>query len=129
VDSEKLEQILLNLLSNATKFTPRGGRITLVATRHGSRVEIAVSDTGVGIPPDRLSAIFEPFVQLDPSLTRERDGTGLGLAISRDLARAMGGEVTVTSVPGTGSTFTLVLPAHAPAADTPWMTGSAVGAA
>jgi PAS domain S-box-containing protein len=129
VDSEKLEQILLNLLSNGTKFTPRGGRITLAATRHGSRVEIAVSDTGVGIPPDRLSAIFEPFVQLDPSLTRERDGTGLGLAISRDLARAMGGEVTVTSVPGTGSTFTLVLPAHAPAADTPRMTGSAVGVA
>jgi PAS domain S-box-containing protein len=112
VDSEKLEQILLNLLSNATKFTPRGGRITLAAARRGARVEVTVSDTGVGIPPDRLAAIFEPFVQLDPSLTRERDGTGLGLAISRDLARAMGGEVTVSSAPGSGSTFTLLLPAH-----------------
>ncbi len=114
VDSEKLEQILLNLLSNATKFTPRGGSITLAATRHGSRVEVTVSDTGVGIPPDRLAAIFEPFVQLDPSLTREREGTGLGLAISRDLARAMGGEVTVKSTPGSGSVFTLALPAHSP---------------
>jgi signal transduction histidine kinase len=111
-DSEKLEQILLNLLTNATKFTPRGGRVMLAAARYGPRVEITVSDTGVGIPPDRLAAIFEPFVQLDPSLTRERDGTGLGLAISRDLARAMGGEVTVSSARGSGSTFTLVLPAH-----------------
>ena len=129
VDSEKLEQILLNLLSNATKFTPQGGRITLAATRHGSRVEVTVSDTGVGIPPDRLGAIFEPFVQLDPSLTRERDGTGLGLAISRDLARAMGGEVTVTSTPGSGSTFTLALPAHSPSHDTPRHAESVVGAA
>jgi PAS domain S-box-containing protein len=129
VDSEKLEQILLNLLTNATKFTPRGGRITLAASRHGSRVEITVSDTGVGIPPDRLGAIFEPFVQLDPSLTRERDGTGLGLAISRDLARAMDGEVTVSSTPGNGSTFTLVLPAHSPSRDTPRHTESVIGAA
>jgi PAS domain S-box-containing protein len=128
-DGEKLEQILLNLLSNATKFTPRGGRITLAAVRHGSRAEITVSDTGVGIPVDRLAAIFEPFVQLDPSLTRERDGTGLGLAISRDLARAMGGEVTVTSAPGAGSTFTLVVPAYTAAPDTPRTTEPAVGAA
>jgi PAS domain S-box-containing protein len=128
-DGEKLEQILLNLLSNATKFTPRGGRITLAAVRHGSRVEITVSDTGVGIPVDRLAAIFEPFVQLDPSLTRERDGTGLGLAISRDLARAMGGEVTVTSAPGAGSTFTLILPAYTAASDVPRTTESAVGVA
>ena len=111
-DPEKLEQILLNLLSNAMKFTPRGGRITLDSARYGSRVEISVSDTGVGIPPDRLAAIFEPFVQLNSSLTREQDGTGLGLAISRDLARAMDGEVTAKSSPGTGSTFTLILPFH-----------------
>ncbi len=129
VDSEKLEQILLNLLSNATKFTPRGGRITLAAARHGGRVEITVSDTGVGIPPDRLAAIFEPFVQLDPSLTRERDGTGLGLAISRDLARAMGGEVTVSSTPGSGSTFTLALPAHTHPVEPSRAAESAVAAA
>ena len=112
VDPEKFEQILLNLLSNATKFTPRGGRITLACARDGDRVDVSVSDTGVGIPADKLSAIFEPFIQVNPSLTRERDGTGLGLAISRDLARAMGGEVTAASSPGTGSTFTLSLPVH-----------------
>ncbi len=128
-DSEKLEQILLNLLSNATKFTPRGGRITLAAGRHGGRVEVTVSDTGVGIAPDRIAEIFEPFVQLDPSLTRERDGTGLGLAISRDLARAMGGEVTVSSAPGSGSTFTLLLPPHTQPADQSRTIESAVAAA
>mgnify|MGYP002401320307 CR=1 FL=1 len=121
-DREKLEQIVLNLLSNAVKFTPTGGRITLSGAKGGggggagsgsnSGIAIVVEDSGVGIPADKLDAIFEPFVQVGPALTRERDGAGLGLAISRDLARAMGGDLTVTSDLGAGSRFTLVLPAR-----------------
>jgi signal transduction histidine kinase len=112
-DREKLEQIVLNLLSNAVKFTPSGGRIALSGERGpNAGIAIVVEDSGVGIPPDKLDAIFEPFVQVGPALTRERDGAGLGLAISRDLARAMGGDLSVTSQLGAGSRFTLVLPAR-----------------
>jgi len=110
-DREKCEQIVLNVLSNAMKFTGRGGRVTVTCAPSDDRIAISVSDTGVGIPPDKLAVIFEPFVQVDPSLTRQRDGTGLGLAISRQLARGMGGELTAVSSPGAGSTFTLTLPA------------------
>jgi signal transduction histidine kinase len=113
-DLEKCEQIVLNLLSNAIKFTESGGRVTLAAERTGDRIAIAVSDTGIGIPAEKLTAIFEPFTQVDRSLTRQREGTGLGLAISRQLARAMGGDITVASVAGAGSTFTLSLPAGVP---------------
>ena len=115
-DREKLRQILLNLLSNAIRYTPAGGRIRLSARpgRGDGVVAIAVSDTGVGIPPEALAHIFEPFVQLDRSLTQVREGVGLGLAISRDLARAMGGELEVESRVGEGSTFTLTLPAAPP---------------
>ena len=76
-------------------------------------VEIRVADTGVGIPMEKLATIFEPFVQLDTRLTRRQEGVGLGLAISRDLAQGMGGELTVTSVVGTGSAFSLSLPRSA----------------
>ena len=76
----------------------------------GGRVTLRVADTGVGIPSDRLADVFEPFVQVDAELTRTREGTGLGLAISRDLARGMGGELTVGSEVGRGSVFTLALP-------------------
>jgi signal transduction histidine kinase len=113
-DREKLEQILLNLLSNAVKFTPSGGTITVRAgrsTRIVGTIDISVTDTGVGIPADKLEAIFEPFVQVDSAKTRGTEGTGLGLAISRDLARGMKGELRATSDPGAGSTFTLELPA------------------
>ena len=110
-DREKLRQIVLNLLSNAVRYTPAGGRVTLSAEpADGETVRIAVQDTGIGIAPDALEHIFEPFVQLDRSLTQGRDGVGLGLAISRDLAHGMGGDITVRSEPGVGSTFTLVLP-------------------
>jgi signal transduction histidine kinase len=108
-DPERLQQILLNLLSNAIKFTPEGGRIRVVCNVADSRMEVHVSDTGVGIPEDKLDQIFEPFVQL----ARERltgVGTGLGLSISRDLARAMGAELTVKSKVGKGTTFMLSLP-------------------
>jgi signal transduction histidine kinase len=114
-DSEKLQQILLNLLSNAVKFTEPSGTITLRATTDGgtphAMVCIEVTDTGIGIAPEQLARVFEPFVQVDAKLTRTREGTGLGLAISRDLARGMGGELTVKSMLGQGSTFTLILPA------------------
>ena len=112
-DREKLEQILINLLSNAVKFTPSGGEVSLACEADDNRVTIEVRDTGVGINPDKLHRIFEPFVQLDQSLTRSRDGVGLGLAISRDLARGMSGELSARSTPGAGSTFTLTLPTMA----------------
>jgi PAS domain S-box-containing protein len=109
-DRTKTEQIVLNLLSNAVKFTPAGGRVTATCGVEGDRVFVTVRDTGSGIPADKQAAIFEPFVQLGRSLTSTHEGTGLGLAISRDLARAMGGDVSVESEEGKGSTFTLTLP-------------------
>jgi len=109
-DAHKVEQIVLNLLSNAVKFTPEGGRIAVACGVAADRVAIAVSDTGPGIPPDQRGAVFEPFVQLGRSFTNPQEGTGLGLAISRDLARAMGGDLTVDDAPGGGARFTLLLP-------------------
>ena len=108
-DAEKVRQVLLNLLANAVKFTPPGGRVHVVCEHDEARVYIRVGDTGIGIPVDRRGAIFEPFVQLHRTLAQPAEGTGLGLAISRDLARGMGGELTVESEAGTGSTFTLAL--------------------
>ena len=110
-DPDKLEQILLNLLSNALKFTPKGGRIEVRASASDGMVRITVRDTGPGIPRDHLKAVFEPFVQVDSTLTRTHEGTGLGLSISRELAQAMGGMLTVESEEGTGAAFTLSLPA------------------
>jgi signal transduction histidine kinase len=112
-DLEKLQQVLLNLLSNAVKFTDPGGEITVWWETGRDGVRIHVSDTGIGIPPKKLDSIFEPFVQVDPDLTRTRQGTGLGLAISRELARGMGGDLAAASAPGEGSTFTLRLRAPA----------------
>jgi signal transduction histidine kinase len=109
-DEEKARQVLINLLSNATKFTAPGGEVRVACAEEGDQVRITVSDSGVGIPPDRIDAIFEPFVQIDRGLTSRQEGTGLGLAISRDLARHMGGDLTVTSTAGVGSSFTLSLP-------------------
>jgi signal transduction histidine kinase len=109
-DREKSQQIVLNLLSNAIKFTPAGGRISVSCEVTEETVEVRVSDTGCGIPADKLERIFEPFVQLEAGKTRKHEGTGLGLAISRDLARSMDGEIEVESAEGVGSTFTLRLP-------------------
>jgi PAS domain S-box-containing protein len=119
-DATKLQQILLNLLGNAIKFTPRGGRINITTTRENDRVRIHVRDTGIGIQPEDLPHAFTAFVQLDAGAsiqgtTAER-GVGLGLAISRELARAMNGDVTAESTPGEGSVFTIDLPAAAEAA-------------
>jgi PAS domain S-box-containing protein len=109
-DRTKVEQILLNLLSNALKFTAPGGHVALECTLSPDSTIIAVRDTGVGIEPDKLEAVFDPFVQIGRSLSLPTEGTGLGLAISRDLARAMHGDVTVESKPRKGSRFSLVLP-------------------
>lgn len=109
-DRERLVQVLLNLLTNALKFT-EVGTITLAWEQHGDEVLIHVSDTGCGIAQERLSSIFDPFIQAGTSQTEEREGVGLGLAITRELVRLMGGDVSVRSVLGGGSTFTVVLPA------------------
>jgi signal transduction histidine kinase len=108
-DREKTQQILLNLLSNALKFTGPGGSVTIGCEVVENQVRIRVQDTGRGIPGDYRERIFHPFVQVDVGLSGRQEGTGLGLAISRDLARAMGGDLTVESVEGEGSTFTLTL--------------------
>ncbi len=110
-DTQKLRQVVVNLLSNAVKFTDRGGRVKVAAAGDGAQVTVRVRDTGIGIPADKLEAIFDPFVQVRADLTRTAEGTGLGLAISRDLARGMGGDLRVESEPGRGSTFILTLPA------------------
>jgi len=109
-DHEKLQQVVLNLLSNAVKFTGPGGRVTVSCAAADERVLVRVRDTGRGIAPEQLERVFEPFVQVDASLTRMHEGAGLGLAISRDLARGMGGDLTLESRLGEGSTFTLALP-------------------
>ena len=109
-DADKVRQILVNLMSNAVKFTEPGGSVDVTCEGDASNVRLRVRDTGIGIPPDKREAIFEPFVQLDRSLTSTKEGSGLGLAISRDLARAMRGDLVVESSVGSGSTFVLTLP-------------------
>jgi signal transduction histidine kinase len=109
-DSEKLQQILINLLSNAIKFTPAGGQIAIDCMATETTVHIRIADTGVGIPADKLEAIFDPFVQVKEGFVGRDSGIGLGLAISRDLAHAMHGDLGVESELGRGSRFTLVLP-------------------
>ena len=128
-DEERVRQILVNLLSNAVKFTPAGGGITLdisqtrppdsAARLQPSRsyVSFRVCDTGPGIPEEKLASIFDPFVQAESGHSRSREGSGLGLTISRRLARLMGGDLTVKSKVGDGSTFTLWLPADLSARD------------
>ena len=109
-DSARVRQVLFNLLSNAIKFTA-SGRVELAVWRdQDGRCRLQIADTGIGIAPDKIETIFESFKQADTSTTRQFGGTGLGLAISRNLARAMGGEVTVTSVVGEGTTFLVDLP-------------------
>lgn len=108
-DPKRFRQIILNLSSNAVKFTEKGAiQITVRAENDG--LEIAVKDTGIGIPPDKLETIFEKFVQADSSINRKYGGTGLGLAITKTLTEIMGGDVYVESTPGKGSTFTVRLP-------------------
>ena len=110
-DRKKIHQVLLNLLSNAMKFTEPGGEVGIATVVGDGAVRIDVRDTGSGISAAQLEAIFEPFVQVDASLTRRAGGTGLGLAIARQLTRAMGGTRRPCGAPlGAGSTFSLTLP-------------------
>jgi PAS domain S-box-containing protein len=109
-DTERVRQILLNLLGNAVKFTPEGGTISLACEADEATVRVIVTDTGRGIPPDKLEEIFKPFVQLQRDGVGSQAGTGLGLAISRDLARAMDGDLRVQSREQEGSQFVVVLP-------------------
>src|SRR4029077_3680489 len=110
-------QMLLNLVSNAIKFTPTGGHIDIRIRRLESWVEIAVSDSGIGIAKEDIDRLFTEFQQLDTGPGRQQEGTGLGLALTKRFAELHGGEVKVQSVPGTGSTFILRLPVAAKVID------------
>jgi CheY-like chemotaxis protein/HPt (histidine-containing phosphotransfer) domain-containing protein len=109
-DGSRLRQILMNLVGNAVKFTARGGVSVLVGPDTGDRVHFEVRDTGIGISPDRIDALFEEFSQADDSISRRYGGTGLGLAICRRLSELMGGEITVSSTEGAGSIFRVEVP-------------------
>lgn len=109
-DAFKLRQVLTNLLGNAVKFTPEHGAVSLTITADDTHIRYAVRDTGIGIDPDRIPAIFDRFTQAHPTTGRRFGGSGLGLAISQRLATAMGGTLEAKSLPGVGSTFTLSLP-------------------
>jgi signal transduction histidine kinase len=110
-DPTRLRQILSNLVGNALKFTDAGGVLVTLGPVTEGRFEVTVSDTGVGVPEAGRTKLFTPFFQADESSTRRHGGTGLGLALSRQLARAMGGDVTYAPAATGGSVFTLVLPA------------------
>src|SRR5262249_9213275 len=110
-DPGRFKQVLFNLLSNAVKFTPEGGRVTTGArVTEDGWLEIAVSDNGIGIKPEDHQRIFAEFQQIDSGYARQQQGTGLGLALVRSFVRMMGGDITVQSAPGEGSTFTVRLP-------------------
>jgi signal transduction histidine kinase len=109
-DPDRVRQILVNLLTNAIKFTDHGGRIRIDCRDGGETVDVDVADSGIGIPTDKLELIFDPFIQVDGSATRTQGGVGMGLAISRALAHGMSGDIAVTSTAGVGSVFTLTLP-------------------
>jgi signal transduction histidine kinase len=112
-DAAKLSQALINIAGNAAKFTP-SGTISLGAARMGNEIVFSVTDTGIGIPAEKLPTIFEAFTQVDSSLSRTHEGTGLGLAISKEIAEALGGVIAVQSAIGQGSRFTIALPLHPP---------------
>jgi signal transduction histidine kinase len=109
-DERKFKQIMLNLLSNAVKFTPQGGRITVRAERQEEHVEVAVTDTGIGIKPEDQELVFQEFRQASGSYLKKTEGTGLGLALARRFVELHGGKLTLHSEVGIGSTFVFTLP-------------------
>ncbi len=122
-DHERLKQVLMNLLSNAVKFTSPPGRVRLSCAVDDQIVRILVADSGIGIPAEKLEAIFQPFMQVDGDFNRSAQGTGLGLAISRDLAKGMNAELTVESESGSGTTFELSIARATMAAPMPPLSG------
>jgi signal transduction histidine kinase len=110
-DERKIKQILLNLLSNAVKFTPEGGRIGIHARQTNGAIEISVTDTGIGIPPEDQATIFEEFRQVGGDYAHKKEGTGLGLTLAKKFVELHGGKIWVASEVGKGSTFTFTLPA------------------
>ncbi len=109
-DERKIKQVLLNLVSNAVKFTPDGGKVSVRVSGDDSRIEFSVTDSGIGIQQEDLSRLFQPFQQLESPLTKVYQGTGLGLSLSKKLVEMHGGQMRVTSEPGKGSTFSFVIP-------------------
>jgi signal transduction histidine kinase len=122
-DRERVHQVLFNLLDNAVRFTPTGGRVSVTASRHNGSVDVVVADTGPGISSEHLSRVFERFYRVDESRSRDDGGTGIGLAIARSVVEAHGGRIWADSEPGRGTTFTFELPAAAAAAGA----GSSIG--
>ncbi|WOD36986.1 CheR family methyltransferase [Nodosilinea sp. E11] len=113
-DARRLQQVLVNLLDNAVKFTPKGGQVTLAIRAEDDRVSFSVTDTGIGIAAADIPTLFQPFTQVESDLSRQYDGTGLGLAVVKQLVELHGGEVFCTSTVGVGSSFTIVLPIQSP---------------
>jgi len=109
-DAQRVEQILANLLSNAIRHTPEGGRVAITLSAQADQVRLRVQDSGPGIPPEDLPHIFDRFYRSDKARSRAEGGTGLGLSIARRLAQAHGGDIAAASTPGLGATFTVVLP-------------------
>jgi signal transduction histidine kinase len=127
-DPERVNEVLGNLLSNAFKFTPRGGRVSLLVAREGEQVRMQVRDTGAGIPEEQLPHIFEKFFQADTHTPMELRGAGLGLAIARSIVTAHGGAIGVESRVGSGTTFTLRLPIRVVRKPTPALTSAGAAA-
>ena len=110
-DERKIKQILINLLSNAVKFTPAGGSITIVSTVDRKQgLSLSVRDTGIGVAPENITKIVEPFMQVDDGLNRKYEGTGLGLSLVRSFAQLHGGKLTIESALGSGTTVSILFP-------------------
>jgi len=114
-DAHRVDQMLVNLIENAIKYTPSGGAVTVLTWRRDAEVGVTVSDTGPGIPPEDLDHVFDRFFRVDEARRRTSGGSGLGLAICREIVEAHGGRIWVESEAGRGSAFSLALPAAAPA--------------